>query len=237
MLKIIFTNEELIENKISKANFIVKEIIDAYITKSKDENAVMIFICQPIHEILSIIIQLSVILSNNEFNLIFIPGETYEIGAIVTHDGGLYINNYGTISDPDWVEEHWTQTSVGELPTRLSLAVHPSTRKSNSSSRASISPSPWATALPSAHHSSPIATTTSSSQAPADSPCPIWRFALRRQTRRTSRAKSSPVAPTSCWATTRIRRPPIRLSTAMAGTTRATLLRCQKAGTSLSVVA
>ena len=77
MLKIIFTNEELIENKISKANFIVKEIIDAYITKSKDENAVMVFICQPIHEILSIIIQLSVILSNNEFNLIFIPGETY----------------------------------------------------------------------------------------------------------------------------------------------------------------
>jgi len=79
MLKIIFTNEELIENKISKANFIVKEIIDAYITKSKDENAVMVFICQPIHEILSIIIQLSVILSNNEFNLIFIPGEIYEI--------------------------------------------------------------------------------------------------------------------------------------------------------------
>lgn len=45
----------------------------------------------------------------------FVPGETYEIGAIVTHDGGLYINNYGTISDPDWVEEHWTPTSVGEL--------------------------------------------------------------------------------------------------------------------------
>lgn len=45
----------------------------------------------------------------------YVPGETYEIGAIVTHDGGLYINNYGTISDPDWVEEHWTPTSVGEL--------------------------------------------------------------------------------------------------------------------------
>lgn len=45
----------------------------------------------------------------------YVPGETYEIGAIVTHDGGLYINNYGTISDPDWVDEHWTQTSVGEL--------------------------------------------------------------------------------------------------------------------------
>ena len=45
----------------------------------------------------------------------YVPGETYEIGAIVTHDGGLYINNYGTISDPEWVEEHWTQTSVGEL--------------------------------------------------------------------------------------------------------------------------
>ena len=28
----------------------------------------------------------------------YVPGETYEIGAIVTHDGGLYINNYGTIS-------------------------------------------------------------------------------------------------------------------------------------------
>ena len=26
-----------------------------------------------------------------------------------------YVDNYGTISDPDWVEEHWTQTSVGEL--------------------------------------------------------------------------------------------------------------------------
>ena len=45
----------------------------------------------------------------------YVPGETYEIGAIVTHYGGLYINNYGTISDPDWVEEHRTQTSVGEL--------------------------------------------------------------------------------------------------------------------------
>ena len=45
----------------------------------------------------------------------YVPGETYEIGAIVTHDGGLYINNYGTISDTNWVEEHWTPTSVGEL--------------------------------------------------------------------------------------------------------------------------
>ena len=45
----------------------------------------------------------------------YVPGETYEIGAIVTNDDGLYINNYGTISDPEWVEEHWTQTSVGEL--------------------------------------------------------------------------------------------------------------------------
>jgi hypothetical protein len=45
----------------------------------------------------------------------YVPGKTYEIGAIVTHDGGLYINNYGTISDTDWVEEHWTPTSVGEL--------------------------------------------------------------------------------------------------------------------------
>lgn len=45
----------------------------------------------------------------------YVPGETYEIGAIVTHDGRLYINNYGAISDTYWVEEHWTQTSVGEL--------------------------------------------------------------------------------------------------------------------------
>lgn len=45
----------------------------------KIEGDIAIFICQPVHDILSIIIQLSVIFEYTEFNIIFIPGETYDI--------------------------------------------------------------------------------------------------------------------------------------------------------------
>ena len=77
-MKIIFTNEELAEIKIEKQNYITKEIVENYTLKEIEED-IFIFICQPIHDILSLIIQLSVLFQYTEFNIIFIPGETYEI--------------------------------------------------------------------------------------------------------------------------------------------------------------
>ena len=77
-MKIIFTNEELAEIKIEKQNYIMKEIVENYTLKEIEED-IFIFICQPIHDILSLIIQLSVLFQYTEFNIIFIPGETYEI--------------------------------------------------------------------------------------------------------------------------------------------------------------
>ena len=65
--------------KITLENLIKKEIIDAFTYKKTIAEDFILFICQPIQEILSIIIQLSIILNYTEFNIIFIPGETYDI--------------------------------------------------------------------------------------------------------------------------------------------------------------
>lgn len=45
----------------------------------------------------------------------YVPGKSYAIGSIVEHEGSLYINYFGTITDSEWVPEHWTQTSIAEL--------------------------------------------------------------------------------------------------------------------------
>lgn len=52
----------------------------------------------------------------------FEKDKTYNIGSVVEHNGSLYINYYGTITDSEWVPEHWTQTSIAEL---LSAIVKP----------------------------------------------------------------------------------------------------------------
>ena len=52
----------------------------------------------------------------------YVPGKSYAIGSIVEHEGSLYINYYGSITDSEWVPEHWTQTSIAEL---LSAIVNP----------------------------------------------------------------------------------------------------------------
>ena len=75
---LIYEKEELAKIGIDKESFFTKQIIDDYITKIVEENN-FIFICQPIKEILDIIIQLSVILSELDFNIIFIPEITYEL--------------------------------------------------------------------------------------------------------------------------------------------------------------
>ena len=65
--------------KITLENLISKEIIDAFTFNKIISEDFVLFICQPIQEILDIIIQLSIILNYTEFNIIFIPGETYDI--------------------------------------------------------------------------------------------------------------------------------------------------------------
>ena len=75
---LIYEKEELAKIGIDRESFFTKQIIDDYITKIVEENN-FIFICQPIKEILDIIIQLSVILSEIDFNIIFIPEITYEL--------------------------------------------------------------------------------------------------------------------------------------------------------------
>ena len=65
--------------KITLENLITKEIIDAFTYKKTIAEDFILFICQPIQDILNIIIQLSIILNYTEFNIIFIPGETYDI--------------------------------------------------------------------------------------------------------------------------------------------------------------
>ena len=75
---LIYEKEELAKIGIDRESFFTKQIIDDYITKIVEENN-FIFICQPIKEILDIIIQLSVILSELDFNIIFIPEITYEL--------------------------------------------------------------------------------------------------------------------------------------------------------------
>lgn len=52
----------------------------------------------------------------------YVPGKSYAIGSIVEHEGSLYINYYGSITDSEWTPEHWTQTSIAEL---LSAIVKP----------------------------------------------------------------------------------------------------------------
>ena len=65
--------------KITLENLISKEIIEAFTFNKIIAEDFILFICQPIQEILDIIIQLSIILNYTEFNIIFIPGETYDI--------------------------------------------------------------------------------------------------------------------------------------------------------------
>ena len=45
----------------------------------------------------------------------YVPGKSYSIGSIVEHEGSLYINYYGIITDSEWVEGHWTKTSIASL--------------------------------------------------------------------------------------------------------------------------
>ena len=65
--------------KIVQENYITKEIIDAFPFKKNIDLDLFLFICQPTLDILSIIIQMSTILEYLEFDIIFIPEETYEI--------------------------------------------------------------------------------------------------------------------------------------------------------------
>ena len=96
LLKIIYEKEELPQKGIDKESFFTKQIINDYITKMPEENN-FIFICQPIKEILEIIYQLSVILNELNFNIIFIPEITYDLLSFLSDNDLSYrfnIYNY-----------------------------------------------------------------------------------------------------------------------------------------------
>ena len=70
-----------------------KDIIDIYIKKIPEANNI-IFICQPLQELFNIIYQLSIILNNLKLNIIFIPGETYELLEFLSDNDLQYKFNF-----------------------------------------------------------------------------------------------------------------------------------------------
>ena len=84
-LGLIFTKEELNDMKLDKESFISKESKTDKIFTIKEN--ILIFICQPIHDIVDKVVEISYMLIKTEFNFIFIPGETYEIIKFINGPG------------------------------------------------------------------------------------------------------------------------------------------------------
>ena len=85
LLRLIFTREELEDMKLDKEHFISKDTKTDKIFKIKEN--VIIIICGPIKDIIDKVIEISYMLDKTEFNLIFIPGETYELIKYITGPG------------------------------------------------------------------------------------------------------------------------------------------------------
>ena len=83
-MRTVFSKEELSEKEISIQNMIKDEIVDEFSSNKGIKEDFILFICQPLYERLSIIIPISKILEYLEIDIIFIPGEKYEIIDFLT---------------------------------------------------------------------------------------------------------------------------------------------------------
>ena len=83
-MRTVFSKEELSEKEISIQNMIKDEIVDEFSSNEVIKEDFILFICQPLYERLSIIIPISKILEYLEIDIIFIPGEKYEIIDFLT---------------------------------------------------------------------------------------------------------------------------------------------------------
>ena len=85
ILRLIFTKEELEDMSLDKEHFISKNTKAHAIFKIQ-ENAIIV-VCQPVRDIVDKVIEFSYMLDKTEFNLIFIPNETYDLIKYITGPG------------------------------------------------------------------------------------------------------------------------------------------------------